>query len=160
MVVQEVRSDQCIKLTPLNSPLHCLIGFMVIRHYEMMLGKEMTDLYYEYLDNDDSPDKLRIQVQQPKHSRGPVKYLMLLLLILKWLTFMYHINLSKLYCRYWEIFKTTYWKKKSGCTKLMQTVRIVYEIKKHWESSFICIKYSKSNTVSHSSFIAYCILYI
>lgn len=46
---------------------------MVIRHYEMMLGKEMTDLYYEYLDNEDSPDKLRIQVQQPKHSRGPVK---------------------------------------------------------------------------------------
>lgn len=38
------------------------LGFMVIRHYEMMLGKEMTDLYYEYLDNEDSPDKLRIQV--------------------------------------------------------------------------------------------------
>lgn len=41
-----------------------------------MLGKEMTDLYYEYLDNEDSPDKLRIQVQQPKHSRGPVKNLL------------------------------------------------------------------------------------
>lgn len=49
---------------------------MVIRHYEMMLGKEMTDLYYEYLDNEDSPDKLRIQVQQPKHSIGPVKNLL------------------------------------------------------------------------------------
>lgn len=123
---------------------------MVIRHYEMMLGKEMTDLYYEYLDNDDSPDKLRIQVQQPKHSRWPVKYLMWWFLILRWLTYMYHINLSKLYCRYWEIFKTTYWKKKSGCTKQMQTVRIVYEISVHWESSFICIQFLKSNMVSQS----------
>lgn len=76
MVVQVVRRDQCIELTPLNSWLHCWIGFMVIRHYEMMLGKEMTDLYYEYLDNEDSPDKLRIQVQQPKHWRGPVKNLL------------------------------------------------------------------------------------
>lgn len=46
---------------------------MVIRHYEMMLGKEMTDLYYEYLDNEDSPDKLRIQVQQPKPREDQLK---------------------------------------------------------------------------------------
>lgn len=33
---------------------------MVIRYYEMMLGKEMIDLYYEYLDNEDFFDKFRI----------------------------------------------------------------------------------------------------
>ncbi|XP_078316661.1 nipped-B-like protein isoform X3 [Crassostrea virginica] len=38
------------------------LGFMVIRHYDIMLGREMRDLYYEYLDNEGSPDKLRIQV--------------------------------------------------------------------------------------------------
>lgn len=33
---------------------------MVIRYYEMMLGKEMIDLYNEYLDNEDFFDKFRI----------------------------------------------------------------------------------------------------
>ncbi|XP_061192495.1 nipped-B-like protein isoform X1 [Saccostrea echinata] len=40
----------------------CGLGYMVIRHYDLMLGKEMRDLYYEYLDDSTAPDKLRIQV--------------------------------------------------------------------------------------------------
>ncbi|XP_056020035.1 nipped-B-like protein isoform X3 [Ostrea edulis] len=40
----------------------CGLGFMAIRHYDLMLGKDMRDLYYEYLGDEDSSDRLRIQV--------------------------------------------------------------------------------------------------
>lgn len=41
----------------------CSVGFMAIRHYDLMLGKDMRDLYYEYLGDEDSSDRLRIQVR-------------------------------------------------------------------------------------------------
>lgn len=60
---RQLERDQCIELILFNFWFYCWIGFMVIRYYEMMLGKEMIDLYYEYLDNEDFFDKFRIQVQ-------------------------------------------------------------------------------------------------
>lgn len=37
-------------------------GFLAVRHYDYMLGKELKELYYNFLTNQDIPVSLKCQV--------------------------------------------------------------------------------------------------